>query len=197
MKKVILVLFSLALAVGIVYGLPLLRRQNVIEANIENETSLVPQEILSYDRNEKSYYKIYNRGRLIGVISDKNYLDSLIAERYKDFEKEFPNTQLGLGEDIYIASEKSYANFENVDDQIVAYLADHDLLGVKTTAVEFSTAEGIYEIIYVKDYKDFSSALEEFYSNFISNETIQKLIRGEVIESPSELGSVETNVVMH
>ena len=197
MKKVILVLFSLALAVGIVYGLPLLRRQNVIEANIENETSLVPQEILSYDRNEKSYYKIYNRGRLIGVISDKNYLDSLIAERYKDFEKEFPNTQLGLGEDIYIASEKSYANFENIDDRIVDYLADHDLLGVKTTAVEFSTAEGIYEIIYVKDYEDFSSALEEFYSNFISNETIQKLIRGEVIESPSELGSVETNVVMH
>ncbi|MCR4634542.1 MAG: peptidoglycan DD-metalloendopeptidase family protein [Erysipelotrichaceae bacterium] len=197
MKKIILILFSLALAIGIVYGLPLLRKQNVIEANIENETSLVPQEILSYDPIEKSYYKIYNRGRLIGVISDKTYLDSLIAERYKDYEDEFPNTQLGLGEDIYIASEKSYANFENIDDQIVAYLADHDLLGVRTTAVEFSTAEGIYEIIYVKDYNDFSAALEEFYSNFISDETIQKLIRGEVIESPSELGSVETNVVMH
>ena len=197
MKKWIFILLSLLLAIGIVYGLPILRKQHVIEANVENQSSLVPQEILSYDQNEKTYHKIYSKGRLIGVINDRAYVDSLIAERYKDFEEEFPNTQLGLGEDIYIASEKSYANFENVDEQIVDYLADHDLLGVKTTAVEFSTAEGVYEIIYVKDYEDFSSALEDFYSNFISDETIQKLIRGEVIESPSELGTVETNVVMY
>ena len=181
MKKWIFILLSLLMAIGIVYGLPILRKQNVIEANIENETSLVKQEILSYDQTEKTYHKIYNRGKLIGVITDRDYVDSLIAERYKDFEDEFPNTQLGLGEDVYIASEKSYANFENVDDQIVEYLADHDLLGVRTTAVEFSTAEGIYEIIYVKNYEDFSSALEDFYSNFVSSETIQKLIRGEVI----------------
>ncbi len=197
MKKWIFILLSLLMAIGIVYCLPILRKQNVIEANVENQNSLVKQEILSYDQTEKTYHKIYNRGKLIGVISDQDYVDSLIAERYKDFEDEFPNTQLGLGEDVYIASEKSYANFENVDDQIVEYLADHDLLGVRTTAVEFSTAEGIYEIIYVKNYEDFSSALEDFYSNFVSSETIQKLIRGEVIESPSELGTVETNVQMY
>ena len=63
--------------------------------------------------------------------------------------------------------------------------------------MEFSTEEGIYEIIYVKNYEDFSSALEDFYSNFVSSETIQKLMRGEVIESPSELGTVETNVQMY
>ena len=197
MKKFIFILLSALLTAGIVYGLPLIRKENVIEANVENEVSLVEQEILSYDKNEKNYYKIYNRGKLIGVVNDKEYLDSLIAERYKDFEDEFPNTQLGLGEDVYIAKESSYANFEDVDEKIVAYLADHDLLGIRTTAVEFSTAEGIYEIIYVKNYEDFQTALQSFYTNFVSQETIQKLIRGESIESPKELGSVETNVQLH
>ncbi len=197
MKKFIFILLSAFLTAGIVYGLPLIRKENVIEANVENEVSLVEQEILSYDKNEKNYYKIYNRGKLIGVVNDKEYLDSLIAERYKDFEDEFPNTQLGLGEDVYIAKESSYANFEDVDEKIVAYLADHDLLGIRTTAVEFSTAEGIYEIIYVKNYEDFQTALQSFYTNFVSQETIQKLMRGESIESPKELGSVETNVQLH
>ena len=191
-----LIPLSLILSIAIVFGLPMLRKSNVIEANIENETSLVHQEILSYDQNEKTYNKIYNKGKLIGVITDKAYLDSLIFDKYKDYEEEFPNTQLGLGEDVYVVEEKSYANFANVDDQIMDYLVENDLLGVKTTAVEFSTEEGVYEIIYVKSYDDFAKALEQFYSNFVSDETIQKLARGEAIESPSELGSVETNVVL-
>ena len=198
MKKVLAVVFSLALTFAIVYGLPMLREDDsTVEANIENETSLVMQEILSYDDKEKTYEKIYYKGKLIGVISDHDYLNSLIAEKYKEYEREFPNTQLGLGNDVYIVSEKSYANFADIDDQIMDYLVSHDLLGVRTTAVEFSTDEGVYEIIYVKNYDDFASALEEFYTNFISDETIDKLIRGEAIESPSELGSVEMNVQMH
>ena len=198
MKKILALVLCALLTGAIVYGLPLLRGDvNTVEANITNEKSLVMQEVLSYDTKEKTYDKIYYKGKLIGIISDRAYLDSLIDEKYKDYEKEFPDTQLGLGNDVYIVSEKSYANFADVDDQIMDYLIDHDLLGVKTTAVEFSTDEGIFEILYVKSYDDFASALEEFYSNFVSDETISKLIRGEVIESPSELGSVETNVTMH
>ena len=55
-----LIPLSLILSIAIVFGLPMLRKSNVIEANIENETSLVHQEILSYDQNEKTYNKIYN-----------------------------------------------------------------------------------------------------------------------------------------
>ena len=197
MRKWILILLSILLTGAVVYGLPKFWNQGVVEANIENEKSLLKQEILSYDRDEKTYSKIYNSGRLIGVISDPDYLNSLILTKYRDYEDEFPNTQLGLGEDVYIVEESSYANFSNIDDEIMNYLVSNDLLGVKTTAVEFSTSEGVYEIIYVKNYEDFTSALEEFYSNFVSPETIQKLIRGESIDSPSELGSVETNVIMY
>ena len=150
MKKVIAVIFCLALACGVVIGLPLVIDQNTeIQANISNETSLVKQEIISYGTIENSYNKIYANGKLIGIATDMNNINALISNEYKKYENEFPNTDLGLSDDVYIVSEKSYANFENVDAKIVEYLANNELLGIKTTAVEFSTDQGTYEIIYV------------------------------------------------
>lgn len=195
MKKVVVILISLALSIGIVIGLPMIMKQKTqIQANISNETSLVKQEILSYSDNETSYNKLYANGKLVGVINDMDYLNSLIKDKYKDFEQDFPNTELGLSNDVYIVKEKSFAKFENVDDNIMNYLVDSNLLGIKTTAVEFSTKNGIYEIIYVKSIDDFYSARDEFLLNFVSEETLNKLRNKEKIDSPSELGTVEMSL---
>ena len=197
MKKAIAIVLSLIFALLIVFIPYILDGDRKIDANITNEKSLVPQEIVSYSAEENTYNKIYSNGQLIGVISDMDYLNNYIKKKYEDYEKEFPNTELGLGEDVYIVTEKSYAIFSNVDDEIMDYLNDHDLLGVKTTAIEFSTAEGVYEIIYVKNYDDFSNALNTFLNNFVSEETLQKLRRSETIPSPTEMGSVEKNAFLH
>lgn len=197
MKKVIVVLISLILSIGIVIGLPMIMKQKTqIQANISNETSLVQQEILSYSDKELDYNKLYANGKLVAVITDLDYLNGLIKDKYKDFEDEFPNTELGLSNDVYIVKEKSFARFKNVDDNIMSYLVDNDLLGIKTTAVEFSTSDGIYEIIYVKSIDDFYAARDEFLLNFVSEDTLQKLRNKEQINSPSELGSVEMALEM-
>lgn len=190
-------LLSLVLALGIAVFLPeLVGRSKQIEANIENSSSLVSQKVLSYGQDEVAYHKIYYKGKLIGVITDLDHLNELISERYQDYEKDFPNTELGLSNDVYIVEEKSFIHFENIDDQIMNYLVENSLLGVKTTAVEFSTAEGVYEIIYVKNYADFQSALESFFLNFVSEETLIKITNNLPIPSPIELGSVETNALL-
>ena len=93
----------------------------------------------------------------------------------KDYEERFPNTTLGLSNNVYIVEEKSFIEFANVDDVIMTYLNNHNLLGVKTTAVEFSTNEGVYEIIYVSSQDDFITARDQFFENFISKETLNKL----------------------
>ncbi|MBO4919629.1 MAG: peptidoglycan DD-metalloendopeptidase family protein [Erysipelotrichaceae bacterium] len=197
MKKLIVVLLSLVLALGIAVLLPeLIGRREQIEANIENSSSLVSQKILSYGQDQVSYHKIYYKGKLIGVITDLDHLNELISERYRDYEKDFPDTELGLSNDIYIVEEKSFIHFENIDDRIMDYLVTNNLLGVKTTAVEFSTAEGVYEIIYVKNYKDFQTALESFFLNFVSEDTLMKITNNLPIPSPIELGSVETNALL-
>ena len=195
MKKVIAIVFSLILSIGIVIGLPILFKEKTqIEANIINEKSLVNQRIVSYDNEEKIYNKIYAKGELVGIISDLDYLNSLISKKYVDYEEEFPNTQLGLSNDVYIVKEKSFVNFENVDDSIMNYLVENDLLGIKTTAVEFSTNNGVYEIIYVKNIDDFYKARDQFLLNFVSDDTLNKLRNKEQISGPSELGTVEMNL---
>ena len=198
MKKFFAILICLLLSLGIVLLLPkYMNTKGEIEVDLKNKTSLVPQEILSYSDSEKTYNKIYSKGRLIGVVTDLNYLNKLISSRYKDYEDDFPNTELGFGNDVYITQEKTYATFENIDDKIMTYLVSNNLLGVKTTAVEFSTSAGVYDIIYVRDYADFTTALETFFRNFVTDETLMKLRNGEKISSPTELGSVETNATMY
>lgn len=197
MKKVIAILFCLLLAIGIVIGLPLVVKDDTqIKANISNETSLVKQEIISYSTNEKTVNKIYANGKLIGVVNDIDYINTLISNKYKEYERDFPNTSLGLSEDVYLVSEKTFCEFENIDDGIMKYLVDNDLLGIKTPAIEFSTSEGTYEIIYVKSLDDFYTARDQFLLNFVSQETLTKLRNKEYIASPTELGTIETNLKM-
>ena len=197
MKKALAVIFSLLLALAIVLFLPnFFSDAKQIDANIVNERSIIKQEVLSYSDEEKTINKIYSDGKFIGVVSDVDYLNNLINQKYHDYEDDFPNTTLGLCDDVYIAKEKSYTVMENVDDKIFKYLSDNDLLGVKTTAIEFSTKEGTYDIIYVKNMNDFNNALETFYLNFVSEDTLTKLRNNVIIQSPNELGTIEKNVQM-
>ena len=197
MKNILPIIISLFLALGIALGLPfVIKYDDHIDAGIKNEKSLVPQEIVSYEKEPKLYKKLYYKGELVGVINDESYLHELIDNKYKDFEADFPDTELGYGSDVYETEEYTMARFSDVDDQIMDYLVNNDLLGVKTTSVEFSTDEGVFEIIYVKNYEDFSKALERFLLNFISDEALQKLIRQETIDSPKELGTVEKSIFL-
>ena len=139
MKNIVSIIISLLLALGIVLGMPyVFKNDDHIEAGINNEKSLVAQEILSYEKEPKLYKKLYYKGELIGVINDDDYLHGLIDNKYKDFEADFPDTELGYGSDVYETEEYTVARFSNVDDQIMDYLVKNDLLGVKTTSVEFS-----------------------------------------------------------
>ncbi|MDO4940191.1 MAG: peptidoglycan DD-metalloendopeptidase family protein [Erysipelotrichaceae bacterium] len=194
MKKIIAVIFCLLLALGIVLGLPELFDNKTIEADFINEVSLVDQKVIEYLDDEVTYSKIYNKGRLIGVVSDYDYLLSLIKDKYNDYKDDFPDTELGLGEDTYVVNEKSNICFENVDDKIFAYLVDNSLLGIKTTAVEFSTDNGVYEIIYVKSSDDFYAAIDDFLLNFISEESLTKIRNNETISNPEDYGVVETGI---
>jgi len=197
LKKLVTILFCLVLACGIVIFLPLVMEQEKqIDANISNETSLVPQEIISYDSTQKNYYKVYAKGDLVGIATSYDYLDKNINNYYEEFKNDYPDSKLWFSDDVYIVKIKSFAQFENVDDKILDYIAENDFLGVKTTAVEFSTSEGIYDIIYVRNIDDFYKARDEFLLNFVSEDTLKKLRNKESIASPTELGTVETGLKM-
>ena len=194
MKKVIAILISLILSAVIVFILPnFFTTVNALNEHL-NESSIVPQEVTGYKEEKNLYHKLYANGKLVGVISDLDYFNKLIENEYSLYEDEFPNTTLGLTSDLYIADEMSNLTFENIDEKLVNYLQENDLLGIKTTAVEFSTNEGTYEIIYVNSREDFISARDQFFENFISKETLKKLNNNETISSPIDFGSVDTGI---
>lgn len=197
MKKVIAILISLILSLTIVYLLPdFFGDKTINSVAFTNESSIISQKILGDTKENHDYYKLYNKGKLVAVINDLDYFYSLIDKEYSKYEDKFPNTSLNLLDDLYIVDEKSNILFENIDDNIVDYLIDNNLLGVETTAVEFSTSDGIYEIIYVASKNDFIEARDQFFSNFINDETIAKLSNNIKIDSPTSFGTIETGLTI-
>ncbi len=196
-KQLIVIIACLILSLLIGFFLPFItnRDTNIVSAH-SNEKSILDQDIVGYSKEKQIYYKLYNEGKLVGVVYDKAKIDELIAEEYKKYESKFPGSKLGLGEDLYLSREESFTLFENIDEQIVKYLADNDLLAIRATAVEFSTEEGVYDIIYVSDIDLFYEARDTFLANFISDESLAILRNDESVDSPVNFGSVDMNLTI-
>lgn len=201
MKKIIALLIGLILSLAIVFVLPDFIHANNSDIDIEhlNEVSAVPQKVLGYGKEQIKHHKLYHDGKLIGVITDIDYFNQLINADYDMYADDFPNAALGLTEACYIADETSNIIFENIDEKIAEYckVGDPDsgsYIGVETTAVEFSDSNGVYEIIYVTSQEMFNDALTKFLANFISDSSLEKIRNNEKVQTPTDFGSVDTNL---
>ena len=167
--------------------------ENVAVYKFKEET-ILDQNVTNNTDTEITYHKLYEEGQLIGVIENLDEFYSIIDGYYKDYEDAFPNTSLGLTEDLYIVEEDGYVSFEDINEEIVDYLLNNDLLGIRCNAVEFSNDEGIYDIIYVTNIDDFYTARDSFLLNFTDEETLKKIRNSESISSPTEFGSEDVNI---
>ena len=192
-KDIIGVIVSIVLSVAIVMVIPYLLDENKVEGENFSIESLVNQNaVLGNDVNTYNY--LYYQGKLVGVITSLDTFYSEINNEYQKYVDKFPNTSLGLSEDLLLTKEKTFNKYENKDNEIVSYLIDNDLLGVKTTAIEFSTSEGVYDVIYVSDLEMFYQARDTFLKNFVSDESFQKIAKGETVAEPTDFGTVDMNV---
>ena len=192
-KKVLVIFASFIISVVIVFLLPSTTKSFDGLGDINNN-SLVEQRIIDYSESKKMNYKIYDSGKLIGVVNNKEYLFSLINSYEVNVDFEYDKRAIGLTENIYCIEELSNLIYDDVDNEIFKYLTDNKCLGIETTCVEFSTSEGIFERIYVLNEDDFKNAENQFILNFISQESLNRINQGEAIESPTTFGSVETGI---
>ena len=193
-KDIVGVVISLLLSIGIVMGLPLIFDTNDISGQEYTLVSLVSQNVLSTSDKTVTYNMLYHQGQLVGAISDLDAFYSEIDDEYKKYEDSFPNTSLGLSDDLLLVKETGFNVYENKDDEIVKYLIDNELLGIKTNAIEFSTSAGVYDVIYVSDLELFYQARDAFLRNFVSDETLDVISKGQTVNEPTEFGSVDMNV---
>lgn len=193
-KDLIGVVVSLLLSIFIVCVLPLIFNDDINVVFGYNANSIIEQEVVGYSKDNVTYNKLYNNGKLVGVINNLDTFYSEIDKEYQKYADDFPNTTLGLSTDMYLVEEEGHNLFEDKDVEIVDYLINNNLLGVKTNAIEFSTSNGVYDIIYVNDVSQFEEARNLFLLNFISDESYKTLSNGGSVEEPQDFESVDMNV---
>lgn len=143
-------------------------KAGIIEQRSENNRK-IPYEV------QTLYYKdeIVARVRNIESIN-KHFEDAYL----KEYEKEFPDSRIGLDQDLYYLPEMTYSEYENVDEQVINFLEEKKLYNVETNKVTFSNGA----IIYVKDEADFQHAREKFALNFLDESTMKTLQDNRKIE---------------
>jgi murein DD-endopeptidase MepM/ murein hydrolase activator NlpD len=166
-----------ALGLSTLFATPTLDSQ----INAFSETSIIAQPIDTISEVPATLTKVYHKKELIGIISDAQKIRSLLDEVYhSSYETYFPDSAIGLGEDISVTTEESYATYVNKDTEILDYLRSNDLFSIQVNKIEFSNGA----IIYVKNIEDFEAAKEQYLLNFISKTSLD-LIKQKRL--PSEL----------
>ncbi len=134
-----------------------------------SEEAIIPQEVVETFNEEQVIYTVYYKDRQLGIISDLTKLESFLDEVYQErYQEEFPNSEVGFGEDIHVTESYSLNRVEDKDDEIIAYINDNDLFSIMGYKVEFSNGS----VVYVEDATEFSAARDEFVLSFLENDGV-------------------------
>lgn len=195
MKKNFIVVFvSLVLAILIAVFLP----DSITKASAKYETSatqnsIIEQNVTYVEGTPQEVFMIYNGNSLIGVLSNQkdldNFLDTVYAEKYASI---YPDSDISLGKDIYVVSERSYFSYENKDEEIFQYLSENELFSLKATLVEFSNDSDVYAQMYVTNEELYEEAMQEYLSYFVDADDLSLLLSG---QETAELKTYDSRTV--
>ena len=134
---------------------------------IDNQNSIIQQEKIRDYKTEQKIYYLYYKNRLIARVYDKDKIMQNYRKTYeKEFQNEYPESDVSLHEDLYFIEKISYQRYEDVDDEVWEYLASNKLFSIKATRITFSNGA----VIYVKKRSDFDEARKKFLLNFVFTE---------------------------
>ncbi len=197
MKKLLVILASLAASVAIVMFLPSMRTTSgyALEENVE--TGLFHQIVTRINSDPATIHCVYEEGNLIGILRDRKKLDQHLDQVYHEkYEEKYPNTEVYLSKDLYITDEQTYFEYNDADDEILAYLDEKDKYCLGATAVSFSQDDEVYSRIYVSSEEMYEEAMNEYLSLFISPETITILTSGQTTPELTTYGSRDVGITI-
>ncbi len=188
MKKLYIIVIACVFSIVITY---LSQRFQILDVvgnpaeSLVTQNPIIEQRVIQTNHEAKEVHNLYYKDRKVGVLYDREKLDAFLSNVYMErYEADFPDTKLGLGEDVYIVNSLSYVEYENKDDEILSYINDHDLFSVETHKIAFSNGA----ILYVKSLEDFKDARDEYVLNFVSKDVYDLL---QANKTTPELGNGE------
>jgi murein DD-endopeptidase MepM/ murein hydrolase activator NlpD len=176
MKKYVPLLLALVISVGLTLmtssTVRLFSSSADTLARAEIESALLSQEIIGTTTMTRDVYKLYERGQLIGVLNSPESIDRMLKRVYEDvYSVNFPDSTIGLNEDVFIVNEPSVYIYSDIDNDIVDYFESNDLFAVEVNRVEFSNGA----VIFVRSLEDFEEARKQYLLNFISEEAYERI----------------------
>lgn len=197
-KRILTLVACFVISVLIVMGVPTLMHTFdgvMVKEDISNESGLFSQKITYVNAAESTVSKLYADGELIGVINDTGKLSRHMKQLYRDqYEENYPGSSLGLGENVYIARELSFFEYEDRDDEIIAWLDTNNAYSLAATEITFSTDNQVTGQLYVLDTDLYMEALTDYLSLFISKDALAEIMRGNVLPSTTTFGTKETGI---
>ncbi len=142
--------------------------------------AMITQQIVGVNDQAKMIYKLYDAGHLVGVLEDLSPISDVLQSVYDvEFSEIFPDKDIYLGEDLYIAQELSYYDFEDVSAQIADYIKERNVYTIQAYSVEFADQDGVYANIFVQDLKIYEEALIKYLGYFIDSEDLTILMNNQ------------------
>ena len=189
-KKIYIVLTILLFLSGIIVfaqsSLELTAESLANSRLLNNETTIIKQKVLETVKDPISVKVLYANNEVVATVTDLDKIEKMINDVNKaEYEKEFPESQLGFGDDVFIAEEMSYFVYEDVDSEIKDYIVSEDLLAIETNKITFSNGA----VIYVKNLEDFESAKEKYVLNFVNEKELEYIKDGMIPPLSKEYGS--------
>lgn len=191
MKRFLLYAVCFVIAAAIVLAKPFVLQTPVwSEGDASMETGMFQQEVVRSFDSATTIYRLYDDGELIGILSDpsalNHYLDRVYEEEYAD---DFPGESLVVGDGITLVKEQSYVSYNNVDEEIFAYLSKNERFALSCTEVTIADDTDVFARFYVQDEDIYQEALDRFLSLFVDEETRALLTSGRKTTELTEPGT--------
>ena len=118
MKKFLTALLCFAAAVLIVLFLPRFAGRHVTRP--VEDTAVIGQfgqQALAVSEQPVTVHPVYQQGKLIGIVLDKNKLMRHLKQVYRTkYKEDYPDSAVYLARDMYMTSEEGYFTYTDADD---------------------------------------------------------------------------------
>ena len=153
----------------------------------------------SFEKTPQVVYRVYLKGKSIGLIESKEELENYINKKQSEIKKKYNVKKVYLPKDLDIVKEKTFSKkVENVED-IYNEIKDESpftisgytikIKGLDTTDSEGNKVKGKDQKIYVLDKNVFINSVDKMVKSFIPEESYTKFANDEQ-EEIVETGSI-------
>lgn len=196
MKRFLLYAVCFVIAAAIVIAKPFVFQTPVWgEDDLALETGMFQQKAVRALDDPATIYRLYDEGKLVGILSDPSALNRFLAQVYEEqYAEDYPQERLVAGDGISIVKEQSFFVYSNADEAIFSYLLDNNCFALSCTEISIADDTDVFARFYVQNEEIYQEALNQFLSLFIDEETRALLTSGKKTAELTEPGTRVTGL---